>query len=248
MGTAVWTDLAAAVGFLTVIGRGGSLRPGAVAWFPAVGLGLGAGLGVLWWAAGRLWPAAVAGGLVVAGDVVATGMLHLDGLADSADGLVAPMGRARRLAVMAEPTVGAFGVVAVVTVLGLRWAALASGHPGSLAGAVALLAGVWGLGRTVMVGAMTLAPPARPEGLMARFGVARSTGIAGTGVGLLASVGLLVSWRSGPGLVVGSAAVVAGTAVVVLARRRLGGVTGDVLGAAGVVAETVGLVVAVARW
>ena len=75
------------------------------------------------------FPPAVAGGLAVAADLALTGMLHLDGLADSADGLLPPLPRDRRLAVMRSPDVGAFGVAAVVSAIGLRWAALAALDP-----------------------------------------------------------------------------------------------------------------------
>src|SRR4029453_1116990 len=102
-----------------------------------------------------------------------TGMLHLDGLADSADGLLPPLPRDRRLAVMRSPEVGAFGVAAVVTAIGLRWAALAALIPpgGDLpATRLFLLGGLWAASRAVMAGTLLLAPYAGAEGgLAARF-------------------------------------------------------------------------------
>ena len=65
---------------------------------------------------------------------------------------------------------------------------------------------------------------------------------------MIAAGALLAGWRVGPGLASGAAALVAATAVTALARRRIGGYTGDVLGASGVLAETAGLLVAAARW
>src|SRR3546814_5488008 len=80
----------------------------------------------MWWGAQELGSPAVAAGLVLAADLVLTGMLHMDGLVDSADGLLPQVPRAKRLAIMAEPTVGAYGVVVAVVVVLLRFAALAS--------------------------------------------------------------------------------------------------------------------------
>ena len=83
--------------------------------------------------------------VVVAADLAVTGMLHFDGLVDSADGLLAPMAPDRRLAVMADPGVGAFGLAVGGTVLLVRWVALSSLRPGIL-----LVAGLWCLSRTAM--------------------------------------------------------------------------------------------------
>ena len=67
-----------------------------------------------------------------------TGLLHVDWLIDSADGLLPHLDRERRLEIMAQPDVGAYGVAVAVVVIGLRYAALASMAPN-----VFLLAGVW---------------------------------------------------------------------------------------------------------
>src|SRR5438477_10532197 len=106
-----------ALSFLTPIG--GASRPSgsALLWFPLVGAALGLARGGIWWAAAQVWGAMVAAAVVVAADLGLTGLLHLDGLADAADGLLPHLPRARRLAVMAEPGVGAFGVGAVGAVL-----------------------------------------------------------------------------------------------------------------------------------
>ncbi len=115
----------AAVAFLTPFG--GARPPNATTldWFPVVGACLGLALGGLWWAATRAWPSPVAAALIVAADLVLTGMLHFDGLIDSADGLLAPLTPARRLEVMADPRAGAFGVTAAAGTL-----LLSLGQPG----------------------------------------------------------------------------------------------------------------------
>jgi adenosylcobinamide-GDP ribazoletransferase len=232
----------AALGFLTPFGGASTPTPWAVRWFPVVGLLLGAVLGGAWRGAEELWPPAVAAALVVVLDLGLTGMLHFDGLVDSADGLLPHLERERRLAVMQEPTVGAFGVGVAGGILLLRFAALAS-----MPADIWLLAGLWCLSRTVMVGVMDTLRYARPAGLATAFEDAPGNAIV-IGVGGLvgaALVGAAIGW---PGYLVFIATVATGVAVATLAARRLGGFTGDVLGAAAVLAETIGLLVASATW
>jgi adenosylcobinamide-GDP ribazoletransferase len=232
----------AAVSFLTVVG--GARRPGprTLDWFPAVGLVLGLALGGVWWLVDRAWPAPLGAALIVAADLGLTGMLHLDGLVDSADGLLPPLERGRRLEVMATPDAGAFGVGAAVVFLLLRWAALSALRPGIL-----LLGGLWCLSRTVMAAVARTRPYARAGGGLADAfaGPVRWTVI---GLGLATATALAAWWRLGPGLAATGAAVGAVALVTLLGERRLGGYTGDVLGAGAFVAETAGLVVAAARW
>ena len=109
-----------ALAFLTPLGGPVAPSPSALAWFPVVGALLGLGLGGVWWLADRLWAAPVAAAVVVAADLALTGMLHFDGLVDSADGLLPPLVAERRLEVMADPAAGAFGVGVAVVVLLLR--------------------------------------------------------------------------------------------------------------------------------
>lgn len=231
----------AALAFLTPLGGARVPTAASLRWFPPVGAAVGFGVGALWWGAGELWAPAVAAALALAADLALTGMLHVDGLADSADGLLPHLDRPRRLAVMAEPTVGAFGVVVVGTVLLLRWSALSSMDVDVL-----LVAGLWCLSRSLMALTLTALPYARGEGLVSAF--REGPGLAVAGAGGVAS-GLLVALGAGwAAVAIVPLAAAAGGLVVLLALRRLGGFTGDVLGAAGVVTETVGLLVAAARW
>lgn len=237
-----------ALGFLTPFGGARTPTSRTFAWFPAVGALLGGVLGAVWWGADRLWPRPVAAAIVVAADLAVTGMLHMDGLVDAADGLLPHLDRARRLEVMGTPDAGAFGICVAGAVLLLRWVALASLAPSAL-----LLAGTWCVSRTSMAVVAMVVPYARAGsggGLASAFlpEGGRGAPVAIGGFGLLLGGGLIVAWKAGPGAAVLAAAVVAVAAVTGLARRRVGGFTGDVLGAAGVVAETVGLVVAAARW
>jgi adenosylcobinamide-GDP ribazoletransferase len=231
----------AALGFLTVVGGAAPPDRRAPAWFGAVGALVGLAVGGVWWAAGELWPPVLAAVLAVVADAALTGMLHLDGLADSADGLLPPVDRERRLAIMATPEVGAFGLVTVLLVLVARVGALAELTPDPL-----LLAGLWAGARAGMGLTMAIVPYARGTGAATGFAGHSTVPGALTLVGALVLVAVTLGGWAG---VATPVALAAGfVAVVALAVRRLGGYTGDVLGAAGVVAETVGLVVAAARW
>jgi adenosylcobinamide-GDP ribazoletransferase len=238
-----------AFSFLTVLGRAAVPNERTLTWFPIVGLIVGAIVGGAWWVAGRWWPAALAAAVAVAVDAVVTGGLHLDGLADSADGLIPPVSRARRFEIMADPRVGAFGALALVLVLGLRVGALAATPAKVLA-----VMGLWCGSRTLMAAVARTLPSAHPDGGMAaaftgpRSGsqhVAARYGVGAYGLALACGVAAVGSGSRGIEAV--AAEVVAALAVVWFAQRRLGGYTGDVLGACGVIGETVGLLVLVAR-
>jgi adenosylcobinamide-GDP ribazoletransferase len=231
-----------ALGFLTVVGGAAPPSGRAPRWFGVVGALVGLAVGGAWWGAGELWPALVAAVLAVALDAGLTGMLHLDGLADCGDGLLAPLPRDRRLAVMASPEVGSFGAVVLVVVLGARVAGFASQPPDVL-----LVVGLWAAARAAMAVTMAALPYARAGGTAAGFAAAGppAAALLALGLGLAVVVG---AGGGGRGAATAAAAAAAFAAVVALGVRRLGGYTGDVLGAAGVVAETVGLLVAAARW
>lgn len=237
--------LRGAVAFLTAIGGAATPGPAALWWFAPVGWGVGALVGACWWGTTRVVAPGVAAAVVIAVDLALTGLLHVDGLADTGDGLLPPLPRERRLAVMRQPDVGAFGMAVVVVVLLTRWSALAA--IGALGGrasvrSAATVAGLWALGRAVMVAGMVALPYARAAqgGLASAFGAGGRRRLAGA-VGLgVAGVALGATGRDAA--LAGAGGLLGGAMVLVLARRRVGGYTGDVLGAAGMVAETVGLV------
>lgn len=188
--------------------------------------------------AAELWPLLVVGILVVAADLVLTGGLHLDGLADSADGLLPHMERDRRLAVMARPDVGAFAIAAVVVVVAVRWAALSVDGIESLA-----LIPIWAGSRAVVAVIPAIVPYARPGGLAAPFFDGARLWLA---LWLAPAVAALVLIEGVSGAVAAAALLLASGAVVALAWHRLGGFTGDVLGAVIMVAETAALLALVA--
>ncbi len=230
-----------AMAFLTPLGGARAPHPSMVAWFPVVGVGIGAAVGGVWWAAARVWAPAVAGAVALTADLALTGLLHIDGLIDTADGLLPHLPRQRRLAVMAEPTVGAFGVAAGAAVLLLRFAAFATMRPN-----VGTVVAIWCMSRTVMAVTTGAVPYARDEGGLATEMIGAGwRGVAIYGV-LVASVvaWIAAGWRADAAV---AACAVAGAGVIALGWRRLGGFTGDVVGAAGVVGETVALLVAAAK-
>lgn len=212
-------------------------------WFPIVGAVLGGIVGLVWRGIYDLTggQGLLVAGLVVAVDLALTGALHFDGLVDAADGLFAPVDRSRRLAIMAGPEIGAFGLASGVMALLLRATCLATMRPQPL-----LLIGLWCASRTVMACVAAALPYCRAEGLASAFlddmPEALVIGAAGALLAVFAAAG--TGWR-GPLAV--AAGLVAALGVALLARRRIGGFTGDVLGACGVVCETVGLIVAAAR-
>jgi adenosylcobinamide-GDP ribazoletransferase len=235
------------VAFLTPLGGAAAPSPTAFAWFPAVGAGMGALLGLVWWAAEHIWPAPIAAAIVIGADLALTGLLHIDGLVDAADGLLPHLDRDRRLAVMREPAVGAFGIAAGAAVLLARFAALEVLRPSIL-----LLTGIWCGSRAVMAVVPSLVPYARADtgGLASSF-LSPGRPLPGIVAAVTGSVGLLCAtmlWRPLGGAVAALSGLAGASALVWFARRRIGGFTGDVLGAAGLVFETVALVVAAARW
>ena len=133
----------------------------AAGWFPVVGLALGACLALASLAADRVVPPGVGAMLLVVLWAASTGGLHLDGLADTCDGLGGGWSRERTLSIMRDARSGPYGVTAIVLVLGLKAAALAS-LPEGLAWRALVLAPV--LGRAGPLLLVALCPAARPEG------------------------------------------------------------------------------------
>jgi adenosylcobinamide-GDP ribazoletransferase len=145
---------------------------------------------------------------------------------------------------MREPTVGAFGVSVVVVVLICRWAVFATLRPAPL-----LVAALWCLSRTGMATVVNRVPYARSggTGLVHAFMGSRLPALAvGAAVGAAAAASCVWAVPAGPVAV--GASMVAFGAIIAFAWRRIGGFTGDVLGAAGLIGETVGLMVGAARW
>jgi adenosylcobinamide-GDP ribazoletransferase len=247
-----WNGLLASIGVLTAIPVARTTRPprsATLLFAPLVGalIGLAAGGWVL---AGRwLFPgttgALITATVAIAGLGVLTRGLHLDGLADTADGFGPLDGRAAGLAVMRQPDIGPFGVAAMICALLLQCGALARDIAlgrGLSCAIVAVLAG-----RLAMTWAgVPGVPAARPDGLGASVAgsVPRAaawclTGLAGTGTLAPAAFGsAAIALRLTAAL---AAALGAGVILRRLAVRKFGGITGDILGAICELATTIAL-------
>ncbi len=191
---------------------------------PLVVLPLGAAAALVAWAGDAMEaPPLLTAALAVAVLALGSGFLHLDGLADTADGLAVQGDRGRRLEVMRRGDVGPVGVVVLVLVLLVQVSALAGLSAGTLCLAVVASRA------TLAVACARGVPPARADGL--------GSGVAGSVPPVVAAVvvaavavvaGLVDEWRGVAGVAV---SVGVALVLVVVAHRRVGGITGDVLGA-----------------
>ncbi|MCL6450899.1 MAG: adenosylcobinamide-GDP ribazoletransferase [Acetobacteraceae bacterium] len=254
-----WRDLAGAFALLTTLpvspragGREEEL-PRCAPYFPLAGAALGAALWGLDWASAPLLGPLLRAALLMLALFALTGGLHLDGLADTCDGLFSRERGGRALEIMRQGAVGALGAAALVLALLLRFAVYAS-LEGGLRGPSLVVAAV--AGRQAMVLAMAAFPAAGSgPGLGQAF--ARKVGLRGVSASLGLSLGLgaaLWAWGWGPGVpgawaaavALGAGLVVAllcGHAVARAVARRLGGLSGDVYGAVGEAAELAFLLV-----
>lgn len=241
-----------ALAFLTVVGGAATPSARALPWFAPVGALVGLAVGVTYAVGLRMSTPWLAAAVAISADLVLTGLLHVDGLADSADGLLPPLDRDRRLDVMRDPATGAFGVATVVMVLLLRVGALAA-----MPAAPWAIAGLWAMARGCMALTALTVPYARAAsassgpsrgGIASAFGASATPGsvplgprAAGVIVGLAGGAALAVVGAGWSGALAALGALTAAGCVMAFARHRIGGFTGDVLGAMGVVAETAGL-------
>ena len=214
---------------------------------PLVFVPVAAVVGLVGWGVVAAGPPTLVAGLLCVGLLAwLTRAIHLDGLADTADGLGSGRPAERALHIMLSGDVGPMGVVTLIVVLGLQAVCIAAllEHPwGAVGVAVALCCGRGALALVAGGGA----PAARPDGLGAVFArsVPRWLAVALWVVlaGVLAGASALIGSPWWQGLVAAGLAALAVAYLVRLAVRRLGGITGDVLGAAVEVATCVLLVV-----
>lgn len=213
-------------------------RQAQAAWaFPLAGLVVGVVAAVVGWlcmAAGL--PVPVTAGLMLATLVVTTGAMHEDGLADTADGFWGGFDPARRLEIMKDSHIGTYGVLALGLGVGLRWMALSA----TLAVGVGPMVAAAVLSRGLLPALMAWMPHARRTGLSHQVG-RPSRAVALGALGLAVVLALVVAgWGVIWALVL---AVMAVGALAALARAKIGGQTGDVLGAAQQASELVILLV-----
>ncbi len=195
----------------------------AAGWYPLVGLIIGLLVAAVWTVSSWVFPPLVCAGLTLAAWILLTGGLHLDGLADCCDGLFHASNPERRLQIMKDPHLGAFGAMGLVLTLLLKFAALASLPSERTILAILLSAS---LGRWIILLAGTQ-PLARPGGMGADF----SSGLGKSALawGSIIPLGLIVLLGL-HGLLALAIILLAAMGLLRLTRTRIGGVTGDVFG------------------
>jgi adenosylcobinamide-GDP ribazoletransferase len=227
--------LAAALMFFTRLPLAGRVRideshlRGAILWFPAAGWCVGGAAALAWWLAAKVWPPDIAAGLGMVVSLLLTGALHEDGWADVCDGFGGGREKDRVLAIMKDSHIGAYGVIGLVVMLGLKWRLLASlpadFTPAAIVAAHSLSRAMAGSLMATLDYARADGEPSKARPLTGRIPPARLAVMLALGAAPLCLLPGRCAWA----LV--ALAVVRG----VLARwyaRRIGGYTGDCLGAA----------------
>jgi len=220
------------------VDQGGTIKPLAdtVRTWPVVGMAVGAVAGGTLWLAAQvgLHPLAASFAGLMAASLM-TGALHEDGLADVADGFGGGDTKAKKLRIMGDSRLGAFGVLALVMVVGFKAGVLAGFNSPAFAAAALLTAHV--LSRALLPMLMVALPPARRTGLAHGAGVPKKEdAMMAAGIGVLVAV---LALGFGPGLVASVLAGLSVAAVGWLANRHIQGFTGDVLGTAQQISEVI---------
>lgn len=232
-------NLAAAFRFLTILplpgffGCAGDDLRGALPWFPLVGLVLGGVAAAAGWLLWQFLPVPVAAVMLTFLLISFSGAMHLDGLADSADGFFSARRREEMLVIMRDSRIGVMGVAAVVLLLLLKVACLGSMSPAAAVRACLLMPIA---GRCALVLLTCLLPYVRTEGgLATTLYAGRSPWTASLA---LAALVLLGHAFLGPaGIIAAAASILAVLLFTAYCRRKIGGATGDTLGAACELAE-----------
>ena len=220
---------------------------------PLVGLALGAVAAACGYAARLLWHSSALSALTVLAVLAAlTGLLHLDGLADTGDGIGAPHGR-DRLAIMTNPGIGAFGVATVVFVVLAQLLAFTRAYDLRI-GTLAVMTAAATSRLAVTLGCLRGVRAARSDGLGAMVAETVARGGAALVVVITAAAVVAItavhddSWvHVGRMLWSMAAGLVSAGLCYFVAVRRLGGITGDVLGAVVEISAAVTVLAAIAR-
>lgn len=210
-----------------------------MAWFPLVGLFLGALLAVSDLLFSVILADSVVNLLLIVVLVILTHGLHLDGLADTIDGIAGGRTAADRLAIMRDPHIGAIGVIGLILALGLRYVGLMALPQ---AERLSILICMPAVGRWAMVVGAVSVPYARPAGGLAHPFLQQVSARAVISATVVVAVALV--WAIGPvsALFVGALVALVARGVAALASRLLGGMTGDTFGATNEAAELLFLV------
>ncbi len=235
----------AAIQFMTVLplGRPGTYDPvGMIAFFPLVGLLLGGIVSVFDRLMLNIWSPPVASLLDVILLIVLTGSLHIDGLADTADGLYGNRPKDKALAIMKDSRVGAMGLVAVFCGLSVKWAGLAEifDHRSLLILIIPAYA------RSAMLFGIRFLEYGRPEGGTGHGVFAEKLPLSSFwGIVIPVALSFLMGWDA---VVLNLGFIVIIFVTLGFYRRRIGCITGDMLGALTEVTEAGLFLLTAARW
>jgi adenosylcobinamide-GDP ribazoletransferase len=242
--TRIYQGLRSSVQFLTIMpwpGESSFDARAALPFFPVCGLGIGVALVVIDALASLLWPRPVVAMIDVVFLAVVSGALHLDGLADTADGLYGRREPEKVLSIMKDSRVGAMGVVAVLCCLALKWVGIAhiSAHH-----KIWLLI-VPAYARAAVLFGTRVLPYGRPGGTAHAFFNSPLRAKDFWSLGMLLPISMLASWHC--------IIINAGFAVIVIAtlqwyRRKINCITGDMLGALIEINETGLFIIAAILW
>lgn len=211
-------------------------------YYPLVGQIVGAISGLVLMFAARTWEGAAPALLALTAGILVTGAFHEDGLADTADGLGGGRDKAQRLAIMKDSRIGAYGALALLLAVALKTTALSQ-----LSSALLLIAG-HGAARGAAVIAMAVLPYAGDPDAAKYKPVPHGVGIGSVIIALLFAAWPFMAFpvpQMAPALACGA---VLALIMALSARRLIGGVTGDVLGAIEQMFEIGFFLGALARW
>jgi adenosylcobinamide-GDP ribazoletransferase len=229
-------SLIAAIQFLTILplGAKGTYAPRAmIVWFPLVGLLVGGLLAVFDMLVSQLWAPPAVAVLDVIVLMVLTGALHLDGLGDAADGLYGRRTAARALEIMKDSRIGAMALVTVVAVLALKWSGLA----GLKTHRILLLALIPAYARSAMLFGIRALPYGRSsDGTGYDLFVTPLGSRDFSGFLVVAVLSLLLGW---PAVILNLGFLLMVGVMLTYYRRKIGCITGDMLGAMAEVTESV---------
>lgn len=218
-----------------------------VGYYAAAGLIVGSIAAIAYWLASQLFPSLLSSLLAVAAAIVATGALHEDGLADVCDGVGGGQSRDKALAIMKDSRIGAYGTLGLMVCLGAKVIALSS-LPAVVA--IAALVGGHAVSRAAIPGILATADYARSEGGAASSVAERPSSqvwaVTGLTLALLIAACLLIM-PLGAIVYAFAGAGILSLAMRQVFMRKLGGYTGDCLGAVQQAGE-LGFYLGLAAW
>ena len=239
----MWNSIKAAFQFITIlpVGKPADFQPRRmIPYFPIVGLILGMMLALVDQAALQLWPPGVAALLDVVFLIIITGAFHLDGLGDAADGLYGHRSLEKALAIMKDSRIGAMGLVAIICGLSVKWAGIAGLDSYRNLWLIIIPA----YSRGSMLFGLRFLPYGRPDGGTGRDFFDSPLPLR-TFSGLLIplALSLFLGWR---GIGITLLFILLTGAILYYYKKKLGCITGDMLGAMSEVIEAVLFLVATA--